>query len=454
MLLNRILHRTHVVTAAATSHCSRTLLNPNIRTTGAFCLAKTRCFSNPTQGSDLESSSNTTTTTNATRWKTPSKPALSIYQDLSKSKLSALVVLTTMAGYAMAPGATNLLDLMWTTLGTGLCVSSANTINQWMEMPYDAQMSRTRNRPLVRHAVSPLRAFTFGILSGCAGVTILSTFVNPIVAGLGGLNIILYTCVYTPMKRVSIANTWVGAIVGAIPPMMGWAACTGALDPGAWLLGAMLYSWQFPHFNSLSWNLRADYSKAGYYMMSATDPGLNARVSLRHSLILFPLCMAAPYIGLTSWYFALDSSIVNGVMAYGAWKFWRNPSDKSAPPQSPMAPTLISNYEVLSFLNEHKLDDTRSHALDKFQNLLTVQFEVRKLLAKSHINTIESREDVKETLAKLEEFEITKAEQLMIINMLPKTQLELYLIFDELDSRMDEEKQLALLEVVQGLSKE
>ncbi|KAJ3213491.1 Protoheme IX farnesyltransferase, mitochondrial [Dinochytrium kinnereticum] len=278
---------------------------------------------------------------------------MGVFQELSKAKLSALVVLTTMAGYAMAPGATNLATLLWTTVGTGLCVSSANTINQWMEMPYDAQMSRTRNRPLVRHAIGPFRAFSVGVFSGITGVMTLGYFVNPLVAALGGLNILLYTCVYTPMKRSSIANTWAGAVVGAIPPMMGWAACTGSLDLGAWILGAILYSWQFPHFNSLSWNLRADYSKAGYYMMSVTDPALNARVSLRHALLLFPICMLAPYFGITSWIFALDSSLINAVMAFGALRFWRNPNDKSA--RELFFSSLIHLPILLALLMLHKL---------------------------------------------------------------------------------------------------
>ncbi|RKO85771.1 UbiA prenyltransferase family, partial [Blyttiomyces helicus] len=264
------------------------------------------------------------------RWKPSPDFSADLYLDLSKAKLSAFVILTTMAGYAMAPGAADVPSLLWTTLGTALCVGSANAINQWVEAPYDAQMSRTRNRVLVRHAMSPLHAFGAGAGAGIAGVGILATCVNPLVAALGAANVVLYTCVYTPLKRTSIANTWAGAVVGAIPPMMGWAACTGGLEPGAWLLAAVLYSWQFPHFNSLSWNLRPDYSKAGYRMMSVTDPALNGRVALRHSIALFPMGWAAPALGLTSWWFALDSTIVNAVMAYGAVRFWRRPSDKSA----------------------------------------------------------------------------------------------------------------------------
>ncbi|KAG9290798.1 hypothetical protein G9A89_011761 [Geosiphon pyriformis] len=252
------------------------------------------------------------------------------YKELAKAKLAALVILTTMCGYALAPGATSLTCLMSTTVGTGLCIASANAFNQWIEAPYDAQMSRTRNRVLVRRAITPFHAFSFGSVAGILGVLILSIMANPMTALMGSTNILLYTCVYTPMKRASILNTWAGSLVGAIPPMMGWVACTNSFDVGAWILGGILYAWQFPHFNSLSWNLRADYSKAGYRMMAVTNPSLNARVSLRYSLLLFPLCYLTPYVGMTSWWFAWDSSLMNCVLLWGAFKFWRDPNEKTA----------------------------------------------------------------------------------------------------------------------------
>ncbi|KAI9030983.1 protoheme IX farnesyltransferase [Phycomyces nitens] len=235
-----------------------------------------------------------------------------------------------MCGYAMAPGAATVANLLYTTIGTGLCISSANAINQWIEVPYDAQMLRTRNRVLGRRQLSSFHAFTFGALTGTTGVALLATMVNPLTAALGAANVLLYTAVYTPMKRASIANTWAGAVVGAIPPMMGWAAVTNGLEPGAWVLGGILYAWQFPHFNALAWNLRADYSKAGYRMMSVTDPKLNARVSLRYSLAMIPLSLSLPLLDITSWLFAVDSTIVNGALIWGAVKFWRNSNEKTS----------------------------------------------------------------------------------------------------------------------------
>ncbi|KAJ1988402.1 Protoheme IX farnesyltransferase, mitochondrial [Dimargaris cristalligena] len=257
---------------------------------------------------------------------------IGLYQELSKSKLASLVVLTTMCGYAVAPGAMDLPTLLYTTVGTGLCVASANTFNQWIEVPYDAQMMRTRNRVLVRGALTPLHAFSVGVLSGTAGIVTLATLVNPLTAVLGAANIVLYSFVYTCLKRVSIVNTWVGAVVGALPPMMGWTACLNSLDPGAWLLGIVLYAWQFPHFNSLSWPLRKDYSRAGYRMTVVTNPALNARVSLRYSVLLAPLSLLFPYFDVTTWWFALDSMIVNLYLIYRSYQFWQHSSDRTYRP--------------------------------------------------------------------------------------------------------------------------
>ncbi|KAK6061997.1 heme B farnesyltransferase domain protein [Cooperia oncophora] len=122
-------------------------------------------------------------------------------------------------------------------------------------------MKRTQSRVLVVHRFSPLHALSFASVATVAGITTLYVFANPLSAALGMLNLILYAGVYTPLKRAHIACTWAGAVVGAIPPLMGFAAATGSIDASALCLAAILYSWQFPHFNGLSWNLRGDYSK-------------------------------------------------------------------------------------------------------------------------------------------------------------------------------------------------
>ncbi|XP_041818679.1 protoheme IX farnesyltransferase, mitochondrial [Chelmon rostratus] len=252
-----------------------------------------------------------------------------IYAKLSKIKLTALVVTTAAAGFAMAPVPFDPIMFFVASLGTGLASCTANSINQYFEVPFDSNMNRTKNRPLVRGQISPLHAVSFALACGVPGVALLTLGVNPLTGFLGALNIFLYTCCYTPLKRLSIANTWVGAVVGAIPPIMGWTAATGCLEPGALLLGGFLYSWQFPHFNALSWNLREDYSRGGYRMMSVTHPGMCKRVALRHSVGLIGLSTLAPVLDVTTWTFPAISLPINLYISYLAFRFYRK-GDRSS----------------------------------------------------------------------------------------------------------------------------
>ncbi|RPA74273.1 mitochondria protoheme IX farnesyltransferase [Ascobolus immersus RN42] len=276
----------------------------------------------------------------------PFKRTFFTYLSLSKPRLSALVVLTTMVPYALYPldpilstvateaPSLNALTLLYLTSGTALCSASANAFNMIIEPAYDAQMTRTRNRPLVRKLLSTRNAILFAVGTGLTGATLLYYGVNPTVAGLGALNILLYAGVYTPMKRVSVLNTWVGAIVGGIPPLMGWAAASGAhalsgttseilSHPGGWLLAGLLFAWQFPHFNALSWTIKEEYKRAGYVMASWKYPKLNARVALRYSLLFFPLCIGLTYYGVTDWGFVATSTAVNAWNLQKAWRFYK-----------------------------------------------------------------------------------------------------------------------------------
>jgi len=252
------------------------------------------------------------------------------YLTLSKARLTLLVCMTATGGYAMAPGVFNFHTAACATLGTAMASAAANAINQILEVPFDSQMNRTKNRVLVRGCLSPFHAFSFAAAMTGAGTLLLYTQVNELAAALSLLNLVLYTSVYTPLKRVSIVNTWVGSIVGAIPPLIGWSAATGGLEPGAFILAGVLFSWQFPHFNSLSWNLRPDYSKAGYRMMSVTHPDLCRRVALRHSLACIGICTAAPLLDLTTWAFAADSLVLNLYLTLLAYKFYQKADSNSS----------------------------------------------------------------------------------------------------------------------------
>lgn len=258
--------------------------------------------------------------------------------ELSKFKLSALVVLTTVSGHVMAASqlpavavaGSSTAQLALTLLGTTLCSWAANALNQWAEVPLDSQMPRTRARPLPRLVLTPFAAFNWAVLSGAAGIAVLALGVNPLAAGLAGLTVALYGGVYTPLKRISVLNTWAGALVGAIPPLIGWTAAWPVFTPAAFILPAVLFCWQFPHFNALSWNYRAEYARAGYKMASVLDPALNGRVALRYSLALVPVTLAASAVSLTTPLFALTGNLINAPLIFQAVKFWRNPTRKSA----------------------------------------------------------------------------------------------------------------------------
>lgn len=253
-----------------------------------------------------------------------------IYAKLSKIKLTALVATTATAGFAMAPVPFDLSCLLLATLGTGLASCAANSINQFFEVPFDSNMNRTKNRPLVRGQISPLHAVSFAAACGVPGIAILALGINPLTGALGAFNLFLYTCCYTPMKRLSILNTWVGSVVGAIPPVMGWTAATGSIGAGALLLGGILYSWQFPHFNALSWNLREDYSRGGYRMMSVTHPALCKRVAFRHCFGLIGLSTLCSVFDVTTWTFPLISLPINLYISYLGYRFYRDSSRNSA----------------------------------------------------------------------------------------------------------------------------
>lgn len=271
------------------------------------------------------------------------------YLSLSKPRLTFLIVLTTTAAYsifpvAISPLSTSMnlspLTLLNLTAGTALSSACANALNMLFEPAHDAKMSRTRNRPLVRGLITPRGALLFAVLTGLAGVGLLAYGVNPTVAFLSGLNIFLYAGVYTPMKRISVANTWVGAVVGGIPPLMGWAAAAGQassvpspgwrdllFDPqtsaGGWLLAALLFAWQFPHFNALSFTIRHEYAAAGYRMLASVNPRKNALIGLRYSLLMFPICAGLSWVGVTGWTFVATSGVVNAWMLRDAWRFYR-----------------------------------------------------------------------------------------------------------------------------------
>ncbi|SCU95745.1 LAMI_0F03598g1_1 [Lachancea mirantina] len=250
------------------------------------------------------------------------KTIIDPYLQLCKPRLTVLVVLSAICSYALSPYPATVGELLSLTAGTAMCSASANAINMGREPEFDRKMVRTQARPVVRGLVTPNQAYRFAASVGVLGVSTLLFGVNSTVAALGASNIILYGIIYTGLKRKHIINTWAGALVGAIPPLMGWAAASPLTHPGGWCLAGFLYAWQFPHFNTLSHNIRNEYKDAGYVMTCWKNPKLNARVAFRYSLLMFPLCFGLSYFNVTDWYYQIDSAIVNTWMAFWAFKFW------------------------------------------------------------------------------------------------------------------------------------
>ncbi|CAF0754816.1 unnamed protein product [Rotaria sordida] len=291
------------------------------------------------------------------------------YTKLSKKNLTILVATTAAYGFAIAPLPINIPLLACVTLGTVLTSASANTINQLMEIPYDAQMKRTRNRVLVLGQISYRHATGFAAVTLISGVTILTLGCNPLTGILGLSNFLLYTCIYTPMKRKHIINTWIGSIVGAIPPVMGWTACTGSIDSGALLLAFLLYAWQFPHFNSLSWNIRQEYDRAGYKMMCVSHERLCLITSLRYSIMILLSCsFVAPLIDMTTWLFAFDTLPINFYLIYLSYKFYRNRDAQSS--RKLFRYSLIHLPLLFTLMVIHRQVKTQNHTTTSSRNEL------------------------------------------------------------------------------------
>ena len=206
--------------------------------------------------------------------------------ELVKARLSFLVLLTTLVGFLMGwQGPMNYLLLAATLTGTALCACGAAALNQWWERDFDARMKRTQQRPLPAKRMHPSDALLFGLLFSLSGLAVLFIFTNIRAAFLAFITITIYLFVYTPMKRISSLNTLVGAIPGALPPLIGWVAAVGHYTLEGGLLFAILWFWQMPHFLAIAWMYREDYAGAGFVMLSNYDPEgfVTARQALLYS---------------------------------------------------------------------------------------------------------------------------------------------------------------------------
>jgi len=235
------------------------------------------------------------------------------YIQLTKPRITILVIMTTVAGYLFA-GGTTVLDprLFYLVAGSVSACSGSAVLNQYLERDFDARMEHTRDRPIPVGLVQPVQALNLGIVLVLSGVTIAAMKVNLLSAFLILLTAFIYIVIYTPMKRVSWLSTSLGAVSGALPPVTGWAAATGTIGLGAWILFFILFLWQHPHFYAVAWMYRDDYRIGGFKILSAIDA--NGDRIFKHILVytlLFVLASFLPYLfGLSGLQYGVGSLLL------------------------------------------------------------------------------------------------------------------------------------------------
>jgi protoheme IX farnesyltransferase len=244
--------------------------------------------------------------------------------ELVKARLTLLVLLTTAVGFYLgAEGPINFVALLHTVFGTAAAAAGAAALNQWWEYNLDALMQRTRSRPVPAGRMRPRDAVILGSALSIFGVAYLAFVCNALSAALAAITIIIYIFAYTPLKRVSTFNTALGAVPGALPPMIGWAAARGTLNAGAWTLFAILFFWQLPHFFAIAWMYRDDYARAGFQMISSDDRTgeRSASQSVFFCMLLFVVAGLPAFLGIATVFYLLAELILGAVFVAVAMRF-------------------------------------------------------------------------------------------------------------------------------------
>ena len=250
---------------------------------------------------------------------------LSGYWSLTKPEVNFLIAVTTAAGFWMGAPASFAhfpwLSLVHTLVGTVLVASGAATLNQLIELRFDRQMRRTARRPLVSRRIEPSHALWFGASLSIFGAVYLGVTTNALASLLSILTLLGYLFLYTPLKRKTPLCTLIGAVPGATPPLIGWAAARGCLDTNAWLLFAIVFLWQFPHFMAIAWMYREDYSRAGYFVLPASGvrEHLVAWQSLLPALLLLGIALVPAIRGQSGIVYLVGALVLGAVfLGYGA----------------------------------------------------------------------------------------------------------------------------------------
>ena len=246
------------------------------------------------------------------------------YLELSKSRIVLMVLITTAAGFLFAADNVSPLLLMHTLAGTALVAAGTNALNQYVERNHDARMHRTRMRPLPAGRITPRAALLFSSAIAIAGTVYLGLAVNWLTAILGAFTLTSYIFVYTPLKRVSTICTIIGAVPGAIPPLMGWTAATNELSLGGWIVFGILFLWQLPHFMAISWMYREDYARGGFAMLSVRDGdgAAVARQAIFYTLALLPVSVAPAFFGMTGMIYPIGAVLAGAALLAATIRFF------------------------------------------------------------------------------------------------------------------------------------
>lgn len=250
---------------------------------------------------------------------TPHAGRAADYVELVKPNIVGMILLTVAAGFyaGASPGGLDLVLLTYTLVGSALVAGGSNALNQILERHSDARMRRTRARPLPSGRLRVAQSAVFAWSLGTIGVAYLAVFTNWLVALLAALTLASYVFVYTPLKRVTSLSTLVGAVPGALPIVGGWAASHGAVNVRAWVLFAILFLWQLPHFLALAWLYRDDYERAGLRMLSVTQgAGATFRQALLYAVALLPVAILPTVLAMTGWIYFW------GALAATLWLVW------------------------------------------------------------------------------------------------------------------------------------
>lgn len=252
---------------------------------------------------------------------------LTDYHQLMKTRLTLSVVISAILGFLLAPDAMAQISNLWAVIVGGfLVVASANGINQIIERNYDKLMIRTHNRPVATGRMGVQEALIFCLITGISGVYILTHFLNPLSGWLGFIALTSYGFLYTPLKRVTPFAVVVGAIPGAIPPMLGWVAVSNEMQAGAIFLFALQFFWQFPHFWSIAWILDDDYRRAGYTLLPSRKgkDKRSAFYTLWYTFILLPVAVMPFIFGISGWISMTFALLAGAVLLYQAYKLYQS----------------------------------------------------------------------------------------------------------------------------------